>query len=216
MMKKLINDTILDRRLVRILNPVAREKLASKAVLDHRFDHNIAKMSVLSTRVIDFGKYSCSVNHTGLLKRKYNDYYVSFDIYKKDAPELLCIEGTVMAGDFQFEDSFCIKDIEGSISFNFDLINNALVPDDDMLVKLLKQTSGEDEDEEDEDDSSSENEDEDGKVKRLKKNDPALQTDGHDAANLQDLKDLILNKDDLIQHLLFSLDFIPVLHDFEN
>lgn len=117
-----LSQWVLNRRLSQLPQNIDKELF--KDILKERFDYRSILTSVTSNAVFDHGNYRITVHHTDIDDTL--TYYSVFDVFLKDAPQKLWIEGEMRASDIRFEEGG-FRDVH-SLNYFFTVLIDELFP----------------------------------------------------------------------------------------
>ena len=98
--------------------------------MKERFGYDSVWLSTTSNAVFDHENYRVGVNHTGA--DTLGRYYSRFDVFLRDTPQKLWIEGKMMTSEIRFEGT-SIRDAY-DLSYSFKVLVDEMFPD--SLLKL--------------------------------------------------------------------------------
>src|SRR5260221_1598213 len=117
-----LSQWVLSRRLHQLPQDIDHDSF--KKVLREDFDYLDVWLSITSNAVFDLEDYRLVVNHTNLDTHGY--YHSVFDLFLKDAPHKLWIEGTMSVSDIKFE-ALSVRDAY-DLHYSFRVLIDELFP----------------------------------------------------------------------------------------
>lgn len=130
-----LSQWVLDRRLSQL--PKDIDPSPFQDTLKERFNYRNIWLSVTSHAVHDLKDYRLVVNHTHI--DTLQDYHIVFEVFLKDAPQKLWIEGQMVASNIQFEYGLSMRDAD-SIDYSFHVLADTIFPKGILAKHLDEET----------------------------------------------------------------------------
>lgn len=113
---------VLDRRLSQLSAGIDRNLF--KDILKERFDYQDVWLSTTSNAVFDYEDYRVVINHTNVDTSR--RYCSGFDVFLRDTPQKLWIEGRMRVSELRFEGG-AVRDAH-DLSYFFQVLTNNVFP----------------------------------------------------------------------------------------